>query len=166
MNFGGNYMNEFKKSYRKFTIKTLDEKIQQTIKTRLNKLEKSTDIEEYQKHISSRKDGILSILNNFDFFINIIERKNEFSVPNKSKKISDYNDALDKILSRIIAEELDLLYKNMSSENLSNNDIIYIQIFDRKKKISELLENYDDNMNYLDTYIKQEENSKQSQLLH
>ena len=82
------------------------------------------------------------------------------------QKISDYNDALDKILSRIIAEKLDMLYKNMSSENLSNNDIIYIQIFDRKNKISELLENYDDNMNYLDTYIKQEENSKQSQLLH
>ena len=159
-------MNEFKNNYRRFTIKTLDEKIQKAIQTRLNKLEESTDIEEYQNHIFSRKDGILSILNNFDFFINIIERKNEFSVPNKSKKISDYKDALDKILGKIIAEELDLLYQDMSSKNLSNLDKIYIQIFDRKNKISELLENYDDNMNYLDTYIKQEKTSKQSQLLH
>ena len=123
-------MNEFKKNYREFSIKALDEKIQKTIQTRLNRLEETADIEDYKKLIFSRKEGILSILNNFDFFINIIERKNEFSVSNKSKTISDYRDALDKILSRVITEELDLLYKNMYSENSPGLDKIYIQIFD------------------------------------
>lgn len=159
-------MNEFKKQYKELTVKMIDEKIQNTIQICLNKLEKSTDIEEYKRHISSRKDGILSVLNNFDFFINIIERKNEFTVSSKSKKISDSKDVMDKILGRIIAEELDLLYKNMSYENSSNLDGIYIQIFDRKNKISELLSNYENNMSCLDSYIKLEQNFKHSQLLH
>ena len=117
-------MNEFKKNYREFSIKALDEKIQ---KTRLNRLEETADIEDYKKLIFSRKEGILS---------------------------------------RIITEELDLLYKNMYSENSPDLDKIYIQIFDRKNKISELLENFDDNMNYLDAYIKQELSPKSLQLHH
>ena len=159
-------MNEFKETYRSLTIKTLDEKIQQTIQTRLNKLEESTDVEEYKKHISSRKTGISRILNNFNYYINIIERKNQCSFSNKPKKVPCYTDALDTILSSIITEELDLLYQDMSSKNVPNINRIYIQIFDRKNKISELLENYDNNINYLDACIKQEHNSNQAQLLY
>lgn len=54
----------------------------------------------------------------------------------------------------------------MYSENSPDLDKIYIQIFDRKNKISELLENFDDNMNYLDVYIKQELSPKSLQLHH
>ena len=66
-------------SSKRTPIKALDEKIQKTIQTRLNRLEETADIEDYKKLIFSRKEGILSILNNFDFFINIIERKNKIS---------------------------------------------------------------------------------------
>ena len=114
-------------SSKRTPIKALDEKIQKTIQTRLNRLEETADIEDYKKLIFSRKEGILS---------------------------------------RIITEELDLLYKNMYSENSPDLDKIYIQIFDRKNKISELLENFDDNMNYLDAYIKQELSPKSLQLHH
>ena len=112
-------------SSKRTPIKALDEKIQKTIQTRLNRLEETADIEDYKKLIFSRKEGILS---------------------------------------RIITEELDLLYKNMYSENSPDLDKIYIQIFDRKNKISELLENFEDNMNYLDAYIKQELSPKSLQL--
>ena len=114
-------------SSKRTPIKALDEKIQKTIQTRLNRLEETADIEDYKKLIFSRKEGILS---------------------------------------RVITEELDLLYKNMYSENSPDLDKIYIQIFDRKNKISELLENFDDNMNYLDAYIKQELSPKSLQLHH
>ena len=114
-------------SSKRTPIKALDEKIQKTIQTRLNRLEETADIEDYKKIIFSRKEGILS---------------------------------------RVITEELDLLYKNMYSENSPDLDKIYIQIFDRKNKISELLENFDDNMNYLDAYIKQELSPKSLQLHH
>lgn len=84
--------------------------------------------------------------------------------------IEDYKKLIfsrkEGILSRIITEELDLLYKNMYSENSPDLDKIYIQIFDRKNKISELLENFEDNMNYLDAYIKQELSPKSLQLHH
>ena len=114
-------------SSKRTPIKALDEKIQKTIQTRLNRLEETADIEDYKKLIFSRKEGILS---------------------------------------RVITEELDLLYKNMYSENSPNLDKIYIQIFDWKNKIYELLENFDDNMNYLDAYIKQELSPKSLQLDH
>lgn len=114
-------------SSKRTPIKALDEKIQKTIQTRLNRLEETADIEDYKKLIFSRKEGILS---------------------------------------RVITEELDLLYKNMYSENSPDLDKIYIQIFDWKNKISELLENFDDNMNYLDAYIKQELSPKSLQLHH
>ena len=109
-------------SSKRTPIKALDEKIQKTIQTRLNRLEETADIEDYKKLIFSRKEGI--------------------------------------------TEELDLLYKNMYSENSPDLDKIYIQIFDWKNKISELLENFDDNMNYLDAYIKQELSPKSLQLHH
>ena len=114
-------------SSKRTPIKALDEKIQKTIQTRLNRLEETADIEDYKKLIFSRKEGILS---------------------------------------RVITEELDLLYKNMYSENSPDLDKIYIQIFDWKNKISELLEIFDDNMNYLDAYIKQELSPKSLQLHH
>lgn len=114
-------------SSKRTPIKALDEKIQKTIQTRLNRLEETADIEDYKKLIFSRKEGILS---------------------------------------RVITEELDLLYKNMYSENSPDLDKIYIQIFDWKNKIYELLENFDDNMNYLDAYIKQELSPKSLQLDH
>ena len=48
--------------------------------------------------------------------------------------IEDYKKLIfsrkEGILSRIITEELDLLYKNMYSENSPGLDKIYIQIFD------------------------------------
>jgi len=114
-------------SSKRTPIKALDEKIQKTIQTTLNRLEETADIEDYKKLIFSRKEGILS---------------------------------------RVITEELDLLYKNMYSENSPDLDKIYIQIFDWKNKISELLENFEDNMNYLDAYIKQELSPKSLQLHH
>ena len=114
-------------SSKRTPIKALDEKIQKTIQTTLNRLEETADIEDYKKLIFSRKEGILS---------------------------------------RVITEELDLLYKNMYSENSPDLDKLYIQIFDWKNKISELLENFEDNMNYLDAYIKQELSPKSLQLHH
>ena len=57
-------------------------------------------------------------------------------------------------------------YQTIYMDSTSCIDKIYIQIFDRKNKISELLENFDDNMNYLDAYIKQELSPKSLQLHH
>ena len=66
-------MNDFKKNLREYNIKHVDEKIQHILGEKLSKLEAMTDVKDYKHHISERKSEILKILNNFDFFISILE---------------------------------------------------------------------------------------------
>ena len=159
-------MNDFKKNLREFNAKLIDEKIQFALEEKLNKLESMTDIEEYQHHISGRKVGILNILNNFNYVISIFESNKKFVSLEKKKKDISYQYALDKIIKRIITEELELLYQNVSLSTSSSSARISEQIFDRKIKIAELLDNYDDNMKYLKGYIEESKNSDFEQLLH
>lgn len=159
-------MNDFKKSFRACTTKLIDEKIQCILEKRLNKLESMSDIEEYKHHIFERKTGILNILNNFDYFINILELRKKVVPLDKKKKNISYQTALDEIIKKIITEDLELLYQNISSSNSRTSDRISDQIFDRKLKIAELLDNYDDNMNYIKGYIEDFKDSDFKQLLH
>lgn len=159
-------MNDFKKNLREFNAKLIDEKIQRILEKRLNKLESMSDIEEYKHHISERNAGILNILNNFDYVINIFELRKRVTPLEQKEKVLNYRTILDKVIKRIITEELELLYQNVSSSNSSNSDRISDQIFDRKMKIAELLDNYDDNMKYIKGYIEESKNSDFEQLLH
>ena len=129
-------MNDFKKNLREFNAKHIDEKIQLTLEKRLNKLEDMTDIEEYKNHISERKAGVLNILNNFDYLINILELRKKVTPLKQKKKIISYQTVLDKIFKKTITEELELLYQNVVSSNSSNSDRISDQIFDKKMKIA------------------------------
>lgn len=159
-------MNDFKKNFRECTTKLIDEKIQRTLEEKLNKLESMTDIEEYQHHISERKAGILNILSNFDYVISILELRKKAIPLEKKKKVISYKTALDKIIKKSITEELEVLYQNVYSSTSSNATNVSIQIFDRKTKIAELLDNYDDNMKFLEVYLEEAKNSDFEQLLH
>lgn len=159
-------MKDFKKRLQENTTKLIDEKIQSVLEIKFNNLEKLADVEAYKNQISLRKNGIIDILNNFDYYMDIIDDQKRYTYASTSnKKHQNAIVVLDKIIKRIITEALEHLYASVSSTSIDCNKE-RSQILDRQLKIIKLLDNYDDNIKILEEYRKKSKNSDFEQIIH
>lgn len=129
--------------------KSIDEKIKEVVGGELEKMSGLTSILEYRAQIQGRKHGILSFLDDFDDNIEIIRQKNRFGI-NIVGKRRDTIHALDKIIQK----KLDNRFNDTAAQLMKNgsDDFTHArvaQFANRQTGISELLDNYDENIDYL-----------------
>ena len=115
--------------------KFMDMKMLECINSELQRLEDASDIEEYKIQIRNRRLGFGLIFTDFDFYISSIRKK--------------------RILKDKITHKLEQIYKKAviwgeGSEELFNCKIS--QIIDRQQGIGEILDNYDECINLIDVY--------------
>ncbi len=146
--------------------KKIDKKIRDTISHELSKLELSSDVPEYGRHIRNRKNGILYIFKNFNYNMKIIEnyRKYQSSNSSHSSDFGSYKIALDRIIKRKLQERLEKIYTRLSkNKNTDACKSVSNQLKDRQLRLGILLDDYDKNMEALEMYKKTVKNSQNKQ---
>lgn len=149
-------MNYFKRSLDVTKYQLIDKHIKAKIGSELDRLESSTEVAEYKVHIQDRKKGIVELFSpNFENNMNIIEENTRY----KQKKCTSnntYRKVLDKIIQKRIYNQLDNLYDSMLNSKIYENnpdlDRCLFQILDRQIRIENLLEDYDNNINLLNSH--------------
>lgn len=147
-------MNEFKKQLQETTTKFIDEKINGCIVGELKKLEDLAEIEEYKEQIRKRREGITNILSSFDYNMEIIKRQKKCQNRKKVDELPSYIRPLDKIIAKRLNERLEREYQNtlvlQGQSKIIDKELV--QILDRQLAITELLGEYDENIQILDEY--------------
>ena len=133
--------------------KFMDMKMLECINSELQRLEDASDIEEYKIQIRNRRLGLGLIFTDFDFYISLIRKKRIILM--RTRENIGKIEILDRILKDKITHKLEQIYKKAviwgeGSEELFNCKIS--QIIDRQQGISEILDNYDECINLIDVY--------------
>lgn len=155
-------MEGFRERLLQNNSKKVDRKIARVIEEELTHLESIAEFEVYRAQIKDRRNGILTVLENFNHNMGIIEQTSGPKVKsNKSSVIYSKEYALDKVIRRKVTEKIENLYKEQlqsveQSEGKrgteSNKELT--QIIDRKKRLEYLLNDYPDNIGKLRNYSK------------
>lgn len=144
-------MNQFKKSLKENTSKSIDEKISANISSELEKLEGELKEEEDKQNIRQIKQGVKQVFVSFDGSMELIEKNKGFRVikPGEEKKVN----GVDKILQKRIWERLEKLYQYTMRYGMFDNeeerDKELKQILDRQIRLRILLEQYEENMDII-----------------
>ena len=144
-------MNQFKKSLKENTSKSIDEKISANISSELEKLEGELKEEEDKQNIRQIKQGVKQVFVSFDGSMELIEKNKGFRVikPGEEKKVN----GVDKILQKRIWERLEKLYQYTmrygTFDNEEERDKELRQILDRQIRLRILLEQYEENMDII-----------------
>ena len=147
-----NSVTDFRKKYRVKNSKKDDERIRDEIIKTLSEMSQSTDIKEYKDQIDDRINLFKLIFENFEQYMEDLELKRRLDYNNKRKKTISSQTVLDRYIQKRISEVLDTMYeeihKKTSSSN-SNLNSFLCQILDRKIRIEYLLDDYDENIKYI-----------------
>ena len=144
-------MNQFKKSLKENTSKSIDEKISANISSELEKLEGELKEEGDKQNIRQIKQGVKQVFVSFDGSMELIEKNKGFRVikPGEEKKVN----GVDKILQKRIWERLEKLYQYTmrygTFDNEEERDKELRQILDRQIRLRMLLEQYEENMDII-----------------
>lgn len=144
-------MNQFKKSLKENTSKSIDEKISANISSELEKLEGELKEEGDKQNIRQIKQGVKQVFVSFDGSMELIEKNKGFRVikPGEEKKVN----GVDKILQKRIWERLEKLYQYTmrygTFDNEEERDKELRQILDRQIRLRILLEQYEENMDII-----------------
>lgn len=161
-------MESFRESLLQNNSKRVDKKIGKVIEEELTRLESIAEFEVYRTQIRDRCNGILTVMENFNHNMGIIEQTRGTKViSNKSSVIYSKEYALDKVIRRKVLEKIENLYKEQlksveqsegKREAESNKELT--QIIDRKKRLEYLLNDYPDNIGKLRDYDKRMKSQK------
>ena len=144
-------MNQFKKSLKENTSKSIDEKISANISSELEKLERELKKEEDKQNIRQVKQGVKQVLVSFDGSMELIEKNKGFRVikPGEERKVN----GVEKVLQKRIWERLEKLYQYTmrygTFDNEEERDKELRQILDRQIRLRILLEQYEENMDII-----------------
>lgn len=158
-------MNNFKKMLRQNTTKLIDEKIQLCIYVGLKSLECSANIDEYKIHISESRTKILSLLNNFDDNMEILEDRKRFPPSSKTNNTLNNTTILDSIIKDNINKSLSEMLNHISSSSSIDFNKESSQIIDRQLRIGELLDNYEEYIKIIEEENERKQKFAQEQIL-
>ena len=152
------YINQFENSTQK-----IDERISMCIDSELQKLEDISDSSVISNQINNRRNAIKNLFNtDFDANFEILTKsKHAQSLKPTQSPNESYlkRKALDRVMKKKIYTGLDNLYHSISLYSTSSNQKMYLkelsQILDRQLAINWLLEDFDNNLLYLENYNSQ-----------
>lgn len=154
-------MNDFKKKLQEITTKRIDEKISGIIKTELKQLGEKTDTEQYKQQIEQRSIGIQRLLVNFDNEMEIVDKANNYKLLPTIPVNTDVEKCIDNIIAKTISRRLDIMYEEtVGNEGGNSNKKQSVQILDRQIRIKQLLKQYTQNMELIETYREQQKQEK------
>lgn len=161
-------MEGFREGLLQNNSKRVDRKIRGVIEEELTHLESIAEFEVYRAQIKDRCNGILTVLENFNHNMGIIEQtRGPKVISNKSSVIYSKEYVLDKVIMRKVLEKIENLYREQlqsveqsegKRETESNKELT--QIIDRKKRLGYLLNDYPGNIGKLRNYNKRMKSQK------